>query len=263
MFRKRGDASSTSWLLAPIFLPRGEPLHPPEQADHQQPEPQVVASSPPIPVAVGGAVLVLPCSASKRRGDRRDLRGGTVLDLLPSGLADRLAQARLRLRLAAAIDDSLLLPAWQRYDGTLYRAAGDSVGPAIAGEMNVLIISSGYGLVLGQEPIGFYERRLSLADWPGGLLAECLEAVMASVNASRLLAFCARTTVYAQLVREVPWSAKGVDARVVTPELFGRGGAQVLVPRAFGEALRASLVGKLTSPWRSGDGVAVMVERLR
>jgi hypothetical protein len=190
------------------------------------------------------------------------LPGGTVLDLLPPGLADRLARARQKLRSAAAVDDSLLLPAWQRYEGTFYRSAGDGVGSAIAGAATVLIISGGYGLVVADEPIGIYERRLSLADWPRGLLGECLEAVMVSVNASRLLAFCAQTTAYAQLVREVSWSAKGVDARVVTPELLGRGGAQVLVPRALGEALGAVLSGELTSAWRSSDGVAVRAERL-
>jgi hypothetical protein len=183
--------------------------------------------------------------------------------LLPSSLADRLILARRMMSVAAAVDESLLLPAWQRYEGTFYQTVGDGVRLAIAEGMTVLIISGGYGLVLGQEPIGFYERPLSLTDWPRGLLAECLEAVTAAVDASRLLAFCARTTAYAQLVREVPWEATGVDVRVVTPELFGRGGAQLLVPRALGEALRAALADELTSPWRSGDDIEVTLERLR
>jgi hypothetical protein len=231
-------------------------------SDHQRPEPDDVASSP-TPGHAGKAVFVLPCSARKRRGGSRELNDDTVIDLLPSSLADRLILARRELSVAAAVDDSLLLPAWQRYDGTFYRTAGDGVGPAIAGGMTVLIISGGYGLVLGQEPIGFYERPLSLTDWPRGLLAACLEAVTAAVDASRMLAFCARTTAYAQLVREVPWNAKGVDAGVVTPELFGRGGAQVLVPRALGEALGAAFANELTSPWRSSDDVEVTLERLR
>ena len=230
--------------------------------DHQRPALPGVSSSP-TPVAAGGAVFVLPCSARKRPGGSREMKGDTIFDLLPSSLADRLARARQKLRFAAAIDESLLLPAWQRYDGGFYRAAGASVGSAIADGVTVLVISGGYGVVVAQEPIGMYERRLSLADWPPGLLAECLEAVMASVDASRLLAFCARTTAYAQLVRGLPWEATGVDACLVSPELLGRGGAQVLVPRAVGEALRATLANQLTSMWRSGDGLAVKVERLR
>jgi hypothetical protein len=251
-----------------VLVAGGDPPHaaatPPltRRSEYQRPEPPSLASSR-SPVVADRAVLVLPCSARKQRGGSRDLRGATVLDLLPLNLADQLAQARQRLRLAAAVDDSLLLPAWKRYDGTFYQAAGDSIGSAIASGVTILIISGGYGLVLGQEPIGFYERRLSLADWPRGMLADCLEAVVASVDASRVLAFCARSTAYAQLVREVPWSAKGVDGRLVSPELLGRGGAQVLVPRALGESFRAAAAEELTSPWRSGDGVAVMAERLR
>ena len=103
------------------------------------------------------------------------MKGDTIFDLLPSSLADRLARARQKLRFAAAIDESLLLPAWQRYDGGFYRAAGASVGSAIAEGVTVLVISGGYGVVVAQEPIGMYERRLSLADWPPGLLAVCLE----------------------------------------------------------------------------------------
>ena len=251
-----------------VLIAGADPLNsaaPPPSArrgDHQAHEPPGLASSP-TPVPAGGALFVLPCSARKRRGGSRGLGGDTVFDLLPSSLADRLARARDNLRLAAAVDESLLLPAWQRYEGAFYQAAGACVGLAIADGVTVLVISGGYGLVIGQEPIGIYERRFTLADWPRGLLAECLEAVTACVDASRLLAFCARTTAYAQLVRELLWEATGVDARLVSPDLFGRGGAQVLVPRASGEALRAALADELTSPWRSSDDIEVMVERLR
>ncbi len=64
------------------------------------------------------------------------------------------------VEVTAAVDESLLLPAWQRYDGTFYQAAGDGVRLAIADGVTVLVISGGYGLVIGQEPIGFYERPL-------------------------------------------------------------------------------------------------------
>lgn len=74
-------------------------------------------------------MFVLPCSARKRRGGSRGLRGDTILDLLPSSLADRLTRARQKLRLAAALDESLLLPAWQRYEGAFYRA--ETVGEVV------------------------------------------------------------------------------------------------------------------------------------
>jgi hypothetical protein len=207
--------------------------------------------------------LVLSCSGDKRSGGSLELKGDTVFDLLPSSLADRLAEARQELRVVAGVDDSLLLPAWQRYVGHFYQAAGDSVSRAIADGVTVLIISGGYGLVVGQEPIGDYDRLFSLDDWPSGLLEECLVTVMASVDASRLLAFCARTMDYAKLVRNVPWKVNGVDASLVAPQTFGRGLWRVLVPKALGEAFRVALADELTSPWWSADQIAVMVKSLR
>jgi hypothetical protein len=259
---------NTGGTIINVLVPGVEPLNlaatppPTRTGDPERPEPPVETSSP-TPITVGGAVLVLSCSSDKRRGGSRELKGDTVFDLLPASLADRLTEARQELRKSVVIDDSLLLPAWQRYVGHFYKAAGDSVRQTLADGVTVLIISGGYGIVVGQEPIGHYDHEFSLADWPPGLLEECLLAVMASVDASRLLAFCARTRPYARLVRKVSWGSKGVDARLVAPELFGRGGGQRLVPRALGEAFRAALAGELTSPWWSSDQVPVMVERLR
>jgi hypothetical protein len=209
------------------------------------------------------AVLVLPCSARKRAGGSRHVRGDSILDLLPDRLSDRLARAREVMRPKAAVDESLLRPAWQRYEGTMYRAAGPAVDQAIADGVTVIIISGGYGLLLAAEPIGLYDRRFSPTDWPRGLLAECLTAAATAVGAIRVLAFCARTTGYAQLVGSIAWAETGVEAYLIAPDLAGLGGAQVLVPRASGEALVATLADGLMSPWSSSDGVAVRVERLR
>jgi hypothetical protein len=232
----------------------------PTTSPRPDPAPRPVLFAP--QKAAGGEAFVLPCSARKRLGGRRECPGASVLDLLPGSAAEQLRQSRRSVSSIAHLDESLLLPAWQRYEGTLYQSAGRSIDEAIAAKRTVVIISGGYGLVLAQEPIGHYDLRFSSTNWPAGLLAECLAEVVSAVEATSVVAFCARTTSYAQLVREVPWKNKGVDARLVTADMAGRGGAQVLVPRAAGQAFRAAVSDELTSPWFSSDGVSVLIERL-
>src|SRR5438445_537829 len=120
-------------------------------------------------------------------------------------------------------------------------------------------ISGAYGLLLADEPIGTYDRHFSLADWPGGLLEGCLPAAVRHMEADQVIAFCARTTGYGKLLRSVDWRRHGVGARIVCPQTDGRGGAQVLVPRALGEAVFAYLHAELTSKWHSSAGIPLAV----
>jgi GNAT superfamily N-acetyltransferase len=141
-------------------------------------------------------------------------------------------------------------------------ATEGALGHAVRSQHPVVIISGGYGLVVAEEPIGKYNRVFSLADWPPGLLEACLVTVTRRLGVDRVLAFCARTSDYAKLVRRVKWHQVGVEAVLVLPDLRGAGGAQVLVPRASGEALKAALEGSLTTTWHSADGTEVRTERL-
>jgi hypothetical protein len=77
-----------------------------------------------------------------------------------------------------------------------------------------------------------------------------------------VLALCARTTDYAELFRRTDWGRTRKEAVIVSPELYGLGGAQRAVPLAIGEALSAALSGRLTSIWRSGSGKEVRSEVL-
>src|SRR5215207_7686504 len=62
-------------------------------------------------------LIVIPCSASKRQGGRPGV---------PTSSSVGLSAARRRVldMRDSQTDESLVLPAWQRYDGNLYRAAG-------------------------------------------------------------------------------------------------------------------------------------------
>jgi hypothetical protein len=118
------------------------------------------------------SLFIIPCSGTKAHGE---VAGPAVssglLDLLPADMAERLTHARRRLARAAGVDESEVLPAWRRYTGTLYQTAHDALKVAVAHKQGLLIVSGGYGLVLAQDPIGWYDRRFSLRDWPRGLLS--------------------------------------------------------------------------------------------
>jgi hypothetical protein len=130
------------------------------------------------------------------------------------------------------------------------------------GRTPVVVISGGYGLALAGELIGFYDRRFQLTDWPRALLEDCLASIAEHLGVDQVLASCARSTDYAHLVRRVPWPV-GVEALLVSPEMGGRGGAQVLVPRASGEAINAVLENALAVDWTSSDGIELRTERAR
>jgi hypothetical protein len=188
--------------------------------------------------------------------------GRSIVDLLPARLAVRLREARASLARAARLDESHLLPAASRYSGTLYESVGSLLAQSVAAGVPFVIISGGYGLVLATEPIGTYNRRFAVRDWPNGLLEECLASLVESLGVEQVIGFCARTTSYAELLHRVRWRALGLEAMLAVPDIGARGGAQVLVPRASGEALRAFLDGQLMPTSTSADGVVVRVERV-
>ena len=211
--------------------------------------------------AVKDTAIVLPCSGRKTEGGGFT-RGASILDLVGAALSARLAKARHDVAAKVRVDETRLLPAWQRYAGTLYQAAHERLAKAVVAGVPLLIISGGYGLVLAEEGVGRYEQRFSLADWPAGLLEECLAAAAEALDVRNVVAFCARTTAYAELVRRAAGSMNRIDAWLVRPEMTGRGGAQVLVPEACGQAVAAFLDRKLDGRWLSSRGVPVRVERV-
>ena len=215
-----------------------------------------------IPAAkLDGTLLIVPCSAEKSRGGTTIRGGPSVLDLLPRHLADDLRQARHDIAEQAHLNDARLLPAWRRYGGYLYRAAGSTLDQLAAARRPLLIISGGYGIVLGEEMIGDYDRRFQLRDWPRGLLDACIAQVAHAFGVERALAFCSRTSDYAKLVRRVDWRSCGVEAELVAPISRG-GGAMVRVPRASGEAIAAFVANELHDLWRSSDDLSLEIEVL-
>lgn len=153
------------------------------------------------------------------------------------------------------------MPAVRRYSGTFYRVAGNALA-SVPPNMDVVVLSGGYGVLLLDEPIGYYDRKFTLTDWPEGLLQTCLLEVARDLGSASVVALCSRTSDYAALVRSTPWGRIGVSATLATPDLMGRRGAQVLVPRATGEALASLFTGELEADWSSSDSVPLEWERL-
>jgi hypothetical protein len=149
-------------------------------------------------------------------------------------------------------DESLVLPAWQRYTGRLY-VAGRAVIPDLATSHRLVIISGGYGVLDGQDLIGHYDRNMKSRDWPPGLLERIL-ADRAAQSGVDVVAFLGASTDYAKVLQRTRWRLpKGVAAHLVT--ITGARGSGA-ISNSLGQALRAFVAGHDDFPAKT------VVERL-
>jgi hypothetical protein len=185
------------------------------------------------------------------------LHGPSILSELDSARV-RLSKARAELRTKAHVDETTLTPAHRRYAGHLYQYASESIAVALAEGRHVVVVSGGYGLLLADEPIGAYERRFVLSDWPNGVLEECLLNYACRSGVRFVIAVMSRTSNYAKLIKRVSWSSAGLVATLVSPVSYG-GGAMVKVPRAEGQAVSQLIEADLKEAWQSSDGLSLNI----
>lgn len=167
-------------------------------------------------------LIVLACSQRKRAG------GGPSPSHRDARWPQALLDARHRIRCSAHVNECQVLPAWQRYQGQFYRAAGVDAALAEASrEGHVVIISGGYGLVRADELIGDYDRKLTLTDWvmPDGrnVLQEGLRAETQDCGATAVVAFVPSSTRYADVVRGARWATLKLPAYLVRAPHAGSG----------------------------------------
>ena len=213
-------------------------------------------------LSISTTLFVFPCSGAKRRGGRRTAaRGTSVLHSLPRGLAGELKARRSENAPRTNLDGSALLPAAERYAGTLYLAAGDAFGVLAKAGAGLLIISGGYGVVRPVEPIGWYDQEYRNAMWPDGLVARCLAAFADTTGANAVIGLLSATTQYARVFRSARWPDTVEHVFHVWPEPMT--GAMVKAPRAQGEALKAFGRDHCLRPgWTSSDELRMQQTKL-
>lgn len=211
---------------------------------------------------VGHVLVVVPCSAKKEPGGHSLQHSArSVLQSLPSKLAEELTQARSRNAGAAGVDEGELKPSVERYGGRLYQALGAPARQRVS-EGPALILSGGYGVVEGAEPIGDYDQRLQPGQWPNRLLPRVLAAYAEARGCDQVVALTSATGPYQRIVRSAPWPNSVREPWLLNPVIDG-GGGMVKAPRALGEALEAAATGHLHDGWRSSDHVGLAAHQLR
>ncbi len=212
---------------------------------------------------LGSTLIVIPCSARKDNLRGNGSAGPSILDSLIPATATLLRQARKENAPRAQLDERSLEPAWKRYRGSFYAAAEQALARVVGAGHHVVIVSGGYGVVTATEPIGLYEARLKLSNWPIGLLGRCLCEYARSHSLTDVVAFMPSTTDYPKVIRRAPWSESGArEVRLITVELLSPGGAMSRVPWALGEAFTLFVEGRTIHAGQSLDGAQVLMERL-
>lgn len=199
------------------------------------------------------SMIVVPCSGAKSRGNATP-KSKSVVEALPRDLARELSDRRRLNAVSANVDESTLLPAAERYDGTFYTAGRSAIRNLADQGARVLMISGGYGLVLANESIGMYEQVFRPAMWPTRLIERCLGG-FAEVNGVRqVIGVLSATTGYSTVFRRTRWPRQVDEVVLASPE--STTGAMVKAPRAQGQWLAAfASSGRIPTSWSSSDGL--------
>jgi len=174
-------------------------------------------------------------------------------------IAADLESARQRLRDLGLFDESAWMPALSRYTGVFYDNCAPALDRFLDAGGHVVILSGGYGAVLGYEQIGNYDRRFTPGDWPRKLIGRALGSYCERHDLDEVVAFLARSTSYADVIRTAPWPESVGRVALVSADHYG-GGAMRVVPEALGEAAAAFVSAGIPGGWTSRRGTALAVE---
>lgn len=178
-------------------------------------------------------LIVLPCSKGKIQGGTEQPEKASLT------WSHELLEARERMRSRAQVDDRLVMPAWQRYNGHFYDATQSSLHDAVSANAHIAILSGGYGVVRAEEEIGWYERPMRKSEWPRGLIEAALISEALRVGAKQVVAFAARTSDYAKIIKSARWREAGIERAVLLTSQSTDGGAMRKVPQDLGRAFQA------------------------
>ncbi|MDG4901410.1 MULTISPECIES: hypothetical protein [unclassified Mesorhizobium] len=211
-----------------------------------------------MPSDLAKTLLILPCSGVKRDRGEDAPPGPAIAESLPPELTAEFLDARASVRQLAPFDETVLLPAWQRYDGALYQAGRQAIGDLMQAGAHVVILSGGYGALLATEPIGDYDARLTPSWWPQRILQRVLLAYAQHHGIAAVRAVVSATGPYVGVLQRVRWQDAGIqDALLITPE--AEPGGLRRSPATQGEALTALRDGTLATDWQSSYGLGLNV----
>ena len=207
-----------------------------------------------VPERIDKSLLIIPCSQGKFDGGEAGGRGPRLTDKVAPELAAELMEAREDASAMTRFDESALMPAWQRYDGSLYRSCSDALGDLLAEGMHIIILSGGYGAVLAEEPIGNYNQALKTSWWPNKLLQRVLLSYAKAQGIVSVRAFASATSPYFRVLSGMRWDESGVsDALLIAPETMP--GGTLKSPASIGEAIAALAKRSLRAGWQSSYGL--------
>jgi hypothetical protein len=212
-----------------------------------------------VPANFARTLLVVPCSKAKRDWSAIADSEDSIVRHLPTELAQELCEAPTRVKSKTPCDEAILVPAWQRYDGSLYRIGRQALADLWLKQCHIIILSGGYGAVLATEPIGMYNAALKPSWWPHHLLERVLIACAKRHGLVSVRAFASATSAYRRVLQRVLWRNEGIDdALLLTPD--AEAGGTFKSPASLGEALCALSAGNLTTAWKSSYGLGLAIQ---
>jgi len=116
-------------------------------------------------------VIILPCSDRKMSGGRLISDSPSFVDLIDDDQAQQLSllKSKVTEALGITLKPDELLPAYHRYTGNIYTQIPLSAWEKLENTDNVdvLIVSAMYGIVLWNEPIQEYDAEMAKSIYPG------------------------------------------------------------------------------------------------
>ncbi len=118
-------------------------------------------------------IVLIPESTRKRRGGTALDPGDAIAHTLPVGPREKLEGLRDEIAMESprgSADDTVLLPAYRRFDGNTYRYIPDDAWENRAPNVEVVIASGLRGLVASRDPLPAYAHSMAEPMPPFGKL---------------------------------------------------------------------------------------------
>ena len=205
-------------------------------------------------------LVLIPESTRKAKGGGPAGSAGGAFDApLPRDVRKRLTVLRDQVRAAApeaVADPEAFLPAFQRFRGNMYRAIGEEAWARRVPGVEVLMVSSLYGVVASRDPVVRYE--VSMAEplerlgklnrwWRDHGLPSILHAYLEAVHPPEVVGLL--SLEYREAVEGYAAGLRGTKVRTIDFRGLGRGSQ----PRRGKKVAELLLTGKMETKSKDSD----------